>query len=196
MTSEKYAKTEYLISRWWLSLIVGLAMTAMGIIILVYPTISYYTFAVWLGIAILLSGALGLAESLSSQNLFVRRGWLIIASVADILIGIVLMSNILLSEAILPLILGCWLLYRGCAMMAMGKDLRHYGARDAGWVIFYAIVMIILSIAILWMPMTLGANMVILFIAIGLIVYGVSMFSLSLRLWEVHRHARSIGSDE
>ena len=35
-----------------------------------------------------------------------------------------------------------------------------------------------------------------IFIAIGLIIYGVSMFSLSLRLWEVHRHAKNIGSDE
>lgn len=195
MTSEKYAKTEYLISRWWLSLIVGLAMTAMGIIILVYPTISYYTFAVWLGIAILLSGALGLAESLSSQNLFVRRGWLIIASIADILIGIVLMSNILLSEAILPLILGCWLLYRACTTMALGMDLRKYGG-GSGWIIFYSVLILLLSIAILWMPMTLGTTIVVLFVALGFLFYGISMISLSLRLWEVHRHAKTIGANE
>lgn len=196
MTNDTYAKTEYLINRWWLSLLVGIITIVLGFIILVYPTASYYTFALWLGLAILLSGIIGLLQSLSSRNYFVHRGWIILAAIVDIIIGIILMFNILLSEVMMPILLGCWLLYRGCAIMAMGKDLRHYGARDAGWVIFYAIVMIILSIAILWMPMTLGANMVILFIAIGLIVYGVSMFSLSLRLWEVHRHARSIGSDE
>ena len=62
--------------------------------------------------------------------------------------------------------------------------------------IFYAIVMLILSVAILWMPTTLGANMVILLTSVGLIVYGVGMFSLAMRLWEIHRHARTIGANE
>lgn len=96
----------------------------------------------------------------------------------------------------MPVLLGCWLLYRASVMMGTALDLKRYGTRDAGWMIFYSIVMIILSVAILWMPMTLGVNMVILLVSVGLIVYGVGMFSLALRLWEVHRHARSIGSDE
>lgn len=196
MINDTYSKTEYLINRWWLSLIVGIVTVTLGFIILVYPSASYYTFAMWLGLVILLSGIMGLIQSLTSRNYFVRRGWLIVASVVDIIIGVILMFNILLSEVMMPILLGCWMLYRASVMMAMGLDLRHYGTRDAGWVIFYAIVIIILSVAILWMPTTIGANMVILFIAIGLIIYGVSMFSLSLRLWEVHRHAKNIGSDE
>jgi uncharacterized membrane protein HdeD (DUF308 family) len=96
----------------------------------------------------------------------------------------------------LPLLLGFWLLYRGCVMLAQGFDLRSYGRRDAGWVIFYSIIVIALGIAVIWLPSTLGAEVVILFIAIGFITYGVSIISLAFRLWEVHRHARALGSDE
>ena len=196
MTERQYEQSEYLINRWWLSLLIGIMAIAIGFIVLVNPVGSYYTFALWMGLAILLSGIMGLLQSLTSQNYFVRRGWLVLASVADIFIGIILLFNSLLAEMILPLLLGFWLLYRGCVMLAQGFDLRSYGRRDAGWVIFYSIIVIALGIAVIWLPSTLGAEVVILFIAIGFITYGVSIISLAFRLWEVHRHARALGCDE
>lgn len=195
MTNEIYAKTEYLIRRWWLSLIVGLVAIVFGFVILIYPAASYYTFGVWLGLVILLSGIMGLMQSTSSRNYFVRRGWLIVAAVVDIIIGVILIFNILLSEMMLPILLGCWLLYRACTTMAIGLDLKHYSS-GSGWMIFYSLLIFILSIAILWMPMSLGVTVVVLFVALGLIFYGISMLSLSMRLWEVHRHAMNIGADE
>lgn len=196
MTERQYEQSEYLINRWWLSLLIGIMAIAIGFIVLVNPVGSYYTFALWMGLAILLSGVMGLVQSLTSQNYFVHRGWLVLASVADIFIGIILLFNSLLAEMILPLLLGFWLLYRGCVMLAQGFDLRSYGRRDAGWVIFYSIIVIVLGIAVIWLPSTLGSAVVILFIAIGFITYGVSIISLAFRLWEVHRHARALGSDE
>ena len=196
MTERQYEQSEYLINRWWLSLLIGIMAIAIGFLVLVNPVGSYYTFALWMGLAILLSGVMGLVQSLTSQNYFVRRGWLVLASVADIIIGIILLFNSLLAEMTLPLLLGFWLLYRGCVMLAQGFDLRSYGRRDAGWVIFYSIIVIALGIAVIWLPSTLGSAVVILFIAIGFITYGVSIISLAFRLWEVHRHARALGSDE
>ena len=196
MTERQYEQSEYLINRWWLSLLIGIMAIAIGFIVLVNPVGSYYTFALWMGLAILLSGIMSLLQSLTSQNYFVRRGWLVLASVADIFIGIILLFNSLLAEMILPLLLGFWLLYRGCVMLAQGFDLRSYGRRDAGWVIFYSAIVIALGIAVIWLPSTLGSAVVILFIAIGFITYGVSIISLAFRLWEVHRHARALGSDE
>ena len=196
MTERQYEQSEYLINRWWLSLLIGIMAIAIGFLVLVNPVGSYYTFALWMGLAILLSGVMGLVQSLTSQNYFVRRGWLVLASVADIIIGIILLFNSLLAEMTLPLLLGFWLLYRGSVMLAQGFDLRSYGRRDAGWVIFYSIIVIALGIAVIWLPSTLGAEVVILFIAIGFITYGVSIISLAFRLWEVHRHARALGSDE
>ena len=114
MTERQYEQSEYLINRWWLSLLIGIMAIAIGFIVLVNPVGSYYTFALWMGLAILLSGIMGLLQSLTSQNYFVRRGWLVLASVADIFIGIILLFNSLLAEMILPLLLGFWLLYRGC----------------------------------------------------------------------------------
>ena len=196
MTTKDYEKTEYLIKRWWLSLLVGLISLIIGFIILVNPVTSYYIFAIWLGAGIFLSGLFGLVQSISSKNYFVRRGWLVVANIADIIIGLILLFNAIISEIFMPTLLGFWLLYRGASMLIQGFDLRDYGIRDAGWVVFYAALIISLAVAILWLPMSFGIEAVILFIALAVITYGVSTISLSYRLWEVHRHARAIQSPE
>lgn len=196
MESDIYEKTERLIKHWWLSLVVGIAAVAVGFVVLVHPAESYYTFALWLGIVVFLSGIAGVVQALSTKNYFVRRGWIVLAAVADIIIGIVLMFSSMLSAVAMPILLGVWLLYRGCAMLVQGLDLRSFGVRDAGWVIFYAAVIIAIAIAILWMPATLGVEAVILFVAIAFITYGVSMVSLGFRLWDIHRRARQLGSKE
>ena len=196
MTNKDYEKTEYLIKRWWLSLLTGILAVVVGFIILVNPVTSYYIFAIWLGAAIFVSGIFGLIQSINSKNYFVRRGWLIVANIADIVIGLILMFNAIISEVFMPALLGFWLLYRGTTMLIQGFDLRDYGIRDASWVIFYAALIIALAVAILWLPMTFGIEAVILFIAIAVIAYGISTISLSYRLWEVHRHARAIQSPE
>jgi len=196
MESDIYEKTERLIKHWWLSLVVGIAAVAVGFVVLVHPAESYYTFALWLGIVVFLSGIAGVVQALSTKNYFVRRGWIVLAAVADIIIGIVLMFSSMLSAVAMPILLGVWLLYRGCAMLVQGFDLRNFGVRDAGWVMFYAAVIIAIAISILWMPATLGVEAVILFVAIAFIAYGVSMVSLGFRLWDIHRRARQLGSEE
>jgi uncharacterized membrane protein HdeD (DUF308 family) len=196
MTTKDYEKTEYLIKRWWLSLITGLLAIIAGFIILVNPVTSYYIFAIWLGAAIFVSGILGVMQSLNSKNYFVRRGWLIVANVADIIIGLILMFNAIISEVFMPTLLGFWLLYRGAAMLIQGFELRDYGIKDAGWVLFYGALIVALAVAILWLPMSFGIEAVIIFVAIAFVAYGISTISLAYRLWEVHRHAKALGSDE
>ena len=196
MTNYDYEKTEYLIKRWWLSLIVGICAIVIGFLILVNPVSSYYIFAIWLGAAIFVSGLFGLMQSYSSKNYFVRRGWLIAANVADIIIGLILLFNAIIAEIFMPTLLGFWLLYRGASMLVQGFDLRDYGIRDAGWIVFYAALIIALAVAILWLPMNFGIEAVILFVALAVVAYGISSISLAYRLWEVHRHAKAIQSTE
>jgi uncharacterized membrane protein HdeD (DUF308 family) len=196
MKSENSDRVERLISRWWLSLIVGVVLLAVGFVVMVNPVDSYFSFAMWFGFAVLLSGVAGLMQGLSSDNLFVRRSWLILASVADIIIGVVLIFNMLLSAYIMPILLGAWLLYRGAAMLMQGFDLVSHKIGGGGWVIFYSTIVIAISIAVLWLPETLGVEAVVLFVAIAFIAYGISMMSFGFRLWDIHRHAKALCAED
>lgn len=118
-----------MISQWWLAAIVGIVAIGIGFIVLVNPIESYLTAAVWLGVAIFVSGVMGLILSIASKNIAVRRGWAIAASIIDILLGLMLMFNILFTVAILPLIFGIWLLYRGAISLMQGSRSQGLGCR-------------------------------------------------------------------
>lgn len=180
---------------WWLSLIVGIVAVVIGFVVLINPVSSYFAFSMWLGVAIFLSGALSLVQGLSSRNRFVSRGWIIVASIADIIIGLMLMFNLVLSAVMMPVLLGIWLFYRGAVLLGQGADMRSYGVRDAGWVIFGGVLMIIIAIAVLWLPMSIGVEAVILVVAIAFMAYGISQISLAYRLYDVHRRAKSLGEE-
>lgn len=183
---------EHLVGSWWLSIIVGVVAVVIGFIVMVNPTHSYFTFSLWLGLAMVIAGIFGLVQSLTSHNYFVRRGWIIAASILDIIIGFVLMFNIILSALMLPIIFGAWLLYRGVVALLQGLDLKSYGVRDAGWVIFGSAIIIAISLAVLWLPDTLGVEVVVLFVAIAFITFGVTQIALAYRLYDVHRRAKEM----
>ena len=184
--------SEQLIGRWWLSIIVGLVALAAGIIVLINPVASYLTIAVWLGLAVLFSGVVGLVQCFSTASGLVRNGWVILAAIADIVIGILLTFNMLLTVAVLPSLFGIWLLYRGFVGIVQGMDLRSFHVPNAGWVVFGSVVMITISLAVLLLPDSLGVGAIIISVAVAFLVYGFSSISLGFRLYDVHRRAREL----
>ena len=196
MKNDYSERSERLVGYWWLSLIAGMVLIAIGFIVIVNPAVSYFSFATWFGFAVMLTGVLTLIQSLTSDNRYVRRGWLILASIADIIIGIILIFNSLVAAFVMPILLGAWLLYRGTAMLMQGVDLKSHSMRGSGWLIFYSVIVIIVSLAVLWMPATLGVEAVILFVAIAFVSYGVSMVTFGFRLLDVHRYAKRLGAEK
>jgi uncharacterized membrane protein HdeD (DUF308 family) len=195
MRNDYSERSERLVGYWWLSLIAGVILIAIGFFVIVHPAASYLSFAVWFGVAVMFSGILTLVQSLSSNNRYVRSGWLILASIADIIIGIILVFNAVVSAFVMPILLGAWLLYRGTAMLMQGIDLKSHSVRGSGWLIFYSAIVIVVGLAVLWMPATLGVEAVILFVAIAFVSYGVSMVTLAFRLLDVHRYAKRLGAE-
>ena len=196
MRNDYSERSERLVGYWWLSLIAGVVLIAIGFFVIVNPAASYLSFAVWFGVAVLFSGILTLVQSLSSNNRYVRSGWLILASIADIIIGIILVFNAVVSAFVMPILLGAWLLYRGVAMLMQGIDLKSHSVRGSGWLIFYSAIVIVVGLAVLWMPATRGVEAVILFVAIAFVSYGMSMITLGFRLLDVHRYAKRLGAEE
>lgn len=180
------------IGQWWLSVIVGLVAIAAGIIVFINPVASYFALALWLGVAVLLSGVFNLVQCFSTNNSFVRNLWVVVAAIIDIIIGVALMFNTLFTAVILPLLFGIWLLCRGGVLLLQGMDLRSWRVRNAGWVIFGSIVMIAVSFVVLLMPESVGIEAVILFIGIAFVAYGVSAVALGFKLYDMSERAKEI----
>ena len=192
MNSYNSDYSEQLIGRWWLSIIVGLVALAAGFIVLINPLTSYITIAIWLGVAVLISGIIGLVQSFSSDSALVRNGWVILAAIADIIIGLLLIFNMVITAVMLPTLFGVWLLYRGFIGVVMGMDLRSCRVPNAGWVVLGSVIMIVISLAVLLMPESLGVEAIVLFVAAAFLIYGFSSISRGFRLYDVHRRAREM----
>lgn len=188
-----HAKTsEQTIGRWWLSVVVGLVSIAAGVIVFINPVASYFALALWLGVAVLLSGIFSLIQCFSTNNSFVRNLWVVIAAIIDIVIGLALMFNTLFTAIILPILFGIWLLCRGGVVLLQGMDLRSCRVRNAGWVIVGAVVMIAVAFVVLLMPESYGIEAVILFIGIAFVAYGVSAVALGFKLYDMSERAKEI----
>mgnify|MGYP003487986151 CR=1 FL=1 len=192
MSNYKNKTGEQPIGRWWLSIIVGLVAIAAGIIVFINPVASYFAVAMWLGVAVLLSGIFNLVQCFSTDNSFVRNVWVVIAAIIDIIIGVALMFNTLFTAIMLPILFGIWLLCRGGVMLLQGMDLRSYRVRNAGWVVLGSIVMIAISFVVLLMPESFGVEAVILFIGIAFVAYGVSAVALGLKLYDLSEQTKEL----
>ena len=184
--------SEQPIERWWLSIIVGLVAIAAGVIVFINPVASYLAIAMWLGVAVLLSGVFNLVQCFSTDNSFVRNVWVVIAAVIDIIIGVALMFNTLFTVVMLPILFGIWLLCRGGVLLIQGMDLRGFRVRNAGWVIFGAIIMIATSFVVLLMPESLGVEVVIIFLGIAFFAYGISAIVLGFKLYDVSEKMKTM----
>ena len=188
-----YSKTsEQPIGRWWLSIIVGLVAIAAGVIVFINPVASYLAIALWLGVAVFLSGIFNLVQCFSTNNSFVRNIWVVIAAIIDIIIGVALMFNTLFTVVMLPILFGIWLLCRGGALLIQGLDLRGFYVRNAGWVIFGAVIMIAASFVVLLMPESFGVDVVVIFLGVAFFAYGISAIVLGFKLYDVSEKMKGI----
>ena len=109
---------------WWLLLIIGIALFVVGILVFVYPTQSYLGMSLLFGWLMLISGILEVVLSSVNKHFITGRGWMLAGGIIEIVLGIILIFNVALSAATLPIFLGFWLMLRGVSAIGLGGDMN------------------------------------------------------------------------
>ena len=172
---------------WWLLLLAGIALFVVGMLIFVFPARSYVGMSMLFGWVILLTGILEVLLSTANRHFITGRGWMLAGGIIEIVLGVILILNVGLSAATLPLFLGFWLLLRAFATIGLGGDMRTLEIPGAGWTLFSGILLMICSLWILFRPLVVGSAAVIVWVGISLLFAGVGAMSLSLQLRQAHR---------
>ena len=159
---------------WWLLLIIGIALFAVGVLIFVYPAQSYLGMSLVFGWLMLISGILEVVLSSANKHFITGRGWMMAGGIIEIILGIILIFNVGLSAATLPIFLGFWL---------MMSALEIAGS---GWTIFTGVLLLLCSLWILFQPLVIGTTAVIVWVGITLLLAGITAFSLALQLRNAH----------
>lgn len=180
------AKASHAIRHWWMYLICGILCIAAGIAVFAFPAESYLTLGILFGILMLVTGAVQLIVSAGSGNYFASRGYLIVGGILDLILGIFLCMNPAVTLAIMPLLLGIWMLYHSFMIIAFGGDLDTFDLSGSGWALAGGILLMLLSIMILVNPFSAGITAVIVLTGIGLMVFGFMLCVLSVMMKDVH----------
>lgn len=165
---------------WWLSLILGIIFLGLGILTFIFPFTSYLTMSIIFGITILISGIFYIV--MSTTRSMKGRGWLIISGLIEIVLGILLTLWPGLTAAILPYVLGFWLMFKGFTLIGIGSDMSDIKGSGWGWTIAWALGIIVCAFIILIYPLVFGMEAVILWVGITLLVGGGSLISFSVNL--------------
>lgn len=165
---------------WWLTLLLGIVMLAIGMLIFIYPAISYLTLSLIAGIAILISGVIYLVMSASKRTK--NHGWLLFCGVIEIILGAILTIWPAVTAALLPYFLGFWLMFKGFTIVGIGTDMSDVKGSGWGWTIIWGLAIIVCAFVILIYPLVFGVEAVILWIGISLLVCGASLISFSSNL--------------
>ncbi|WP_304582620.1 HdeD family acid-resistance protein [uncultured Alistipes sp.] len=172
---------------WWLMLLIGIALLALGILVFVYPAQSYTGMAVVFGWVILASGILEVVLSTTNDHFVTGRGWMLAGGIIQIILGLILVFNVALSAATLPLVLGFWLLFRGFSTIGLGGDMRAMGIDGSGWTIASGVLLLLCALWLLFQPLVFGTAFVLVWVGIGLLFAGIAALSLAFQLRNSHR---------
>ena len=161
------------VQHWWLMMLAGILCIALGIAVFVFPLQSYVTLSILAGILMLLVGAAQLIIASTSGNYLAMRGYMRVGGVIDLILGLLLCVYPGVTMALLPVMLGIWMMYHSFMMIAFGGDLETFRVKGSGWTILGGVLLLALSFVVLVNPFSAGIAAVIVLSGVGLIVFGI-----------------------
>ena len=147
---------------------------------------SYLGMSLVFGWLMLISGILEVVLSSANKHFITGRGWMMAGGIIEIILGIILIFNVGLSAATLPIFLGFWLMMRGFSAIGLGGDMSALEIAGSGWTIFTGVLLLLCSLWILFQPLVIGTTAVIVWVGITLLLAGITAFSLALQLRNAH----------
>ncbi len=163
------------VKNWWIPLVAGVLFIIIGIWCFVNPLMSYAALATFFSVAFLVSGIFESFFAISNRNEMVNWGWSLAFGLLSVFVGIILISNPMLSLEVLAFYVGFLVIFRSVSGIGYSIDLKNYGVKNWGFALFFALVGLVLGIVLLVNPILAGFTAVIWF---GFSLIATGIFSI------------------
>jgi len=174
------------INYWWLLLLSGLIFIGIGIWIFSSPAAAYLSLSLLFAIGILAIGIFETAFAITARGSLHGWGWILAMGILDILIGGYLLAYPAVTMAVLPFILGFWLIFRGVSAIGSAFDMKAYGIGGWVWFLILAIAIIFFGFMVLAVP-AFGVVNIVIWTALSFIAAGVFRIFLGFSLRRLKR---------
>jgi uncharacterized membrane protein HdeD (DUF308 family) len=181
MSQTLFKEIKEAVQYWWLLLLTGLVLVAVGIWVFASPATAYLSLSILFGASILTIGFFETVFAISASKSLKGWGWTLASGLLDIVIGSYLLLYPAVTMAILPFVLGFWLLFRGFSAIGLSFELKSYGDSSWGWFLLFALGIILFAFMILAVP-AFGVANIIAWAGLSFIFTGVFRIILAFRL--------------
>lgn len=159
----------------WVEILLGILMIGLGIYTLLNPVESIYAFVIVYAIVAIISG---IADFVFFYQMEKRGGFgstmMLISGILNVLVGILLLTNISAGTLTLTLLFPVWFIFRCIARLSNLDYVKAFGSSLEYWVALIANILgIILGIMLLFNPL-LSATTMVYFVGFYLLVAGLS----------------------
>ena len=176
------------VQHWWLMMLAGILCLALGIAVFVFPFESYVALSILAGVVMLILGAAQLIVASTSGNYLTMRGYMLVGGLIDLLLGLLLCVYPGVTMALLPIMLGIWMMYHSFMIIAFGGDLETFRVKGSFWTVIGGVVLLALSLIVLVNPFSAGVATVVVMAGIGLLVFGLLLCWMSMVLKDIHKN--------
>jgi|SRR5690625_2917985 len=166
---------------WYLPLILGILFILVGVWVLFTPAESFLALAVLFAVAFLISGLLDIWYAFSIRDIVRGWGWTLAGGIAELIIGLLLITRIEITVVVLTLFVGFAFLCRSIMAIVWSIELQKMQVSGWGGLLAIGILGLVVAFILLWNPLVAGLTVVV-FTAIAFIIIGALQVHLSLRL--------------
>lgn len=182
------------IKNWYIPVVLGVFFIIAGIYIFSTPIASYFSLAILFSTLFLVSGIFEIAFAISNKDELEGWGWLLFSGIVDVLLGSLLLGSPSLSLTFLPIYVGLVLMFRSMRGMGLAFDLKHYGAKGWGSLLFLGILGLIFSILMVT-NLEFGAFTIVYWTAFTFVMLGVFSIFYGIQLKGLKNRAGKISEE-
>lgn len=152
------------------NLLAGVIMLLLGIFVWMNPFGTMLALAFYIGLAFVLTGVFYIMASMS-----IKSGWYLLVGLLDLLLGFILMSNLGITAATLPIVVALWCLTVGVVQIVGAFEIKQYNL-PWGWSMVMGVAGVLFGLIILAYPM-IGAITISTVIGLYAIMFGLLQFA-------------------
>jgi uncharacterized membrane protein HdeD (DUF308 family) len=166
---------------WWLMFSIGVLFICLGAWILATPVQTYESTGLIFAYGLTFSGFFEIIFAFGNHKTLHGWGWTLIGGLIDAALGIYLLRVPMLTLMIMPVVIGLWMLFRGCMAIDSTIRFRAYGVLDWLWLLATGLLIILLS-SLLLANQLFGFVNVVVWTGFCFILSGVFRIYLSIQL--------------
>lgn len=172
-------------------IITAVLLIALGVICIIHPGASFASVAWLMGLLIIASGVFSLIFGLRAQAFLPNAGSTTLLAVFQIIVGLMLATNLLASEVALIAVFSMWVMFEGVSLAVLSLDYKK-GGYDRWWLmLLLGLCSIILGFLALRNPERTGIILGVL-LGLGILANGIVRVVAFFGLRRIENHLRDL----